>query len=335
MVKIGKVETETLQRMILDQIKFKHPDVLVGSAVGEDCAAVSFGESNLIITTDPITGTTAEIGGLSIDIVCNDIASNGTRPIAVLLTLLVPEETTEDELAKVMADASARAAELGVEIIGGHTEVTSAVNRIVMSATAIGKQPKDQLVHNQKSVPGDVIMMTKRAGLEGTGIIAYEMTERLSSFLTSEEIRTAKTYLKQTSVIEEGIIAGKYLPHAMHDVTEGGVLGAVYELCQAADLGCVIHEKDILLHEITRKLCAYFQIDPLKLISSGALLIILPKDDAEVLRAELAQAGIEAAILGHITKEKTKTIITAHGVKEIYPPQSDALYDVLSLKDGE
>jgi len=99
-VKIGKVETHILQTAIIDQIAYKHEDVLIRAAVGEDCAAVSFGEYNLIITTDPITGTTAEIGGLSIDIVCNDIASNGIRPFGILLTLLVPEQTTEEELKK-------------------------------------------------------------------------------------------------------------------------------------------------------------------------------------------------------------------------------------------
>lgn len=328
-MKIGKVETHILQESIIDQIAFKHEDVLIRAAVGEDCAAVSFGEYNLIITTDPITGTTAEIGSLSIDIVCNDIASNGIKPLGILLTLLVPESTTEAELKKVMADASRRAAELEVEIIGGHTEVTSAVNRMVISATAIGKQHHSELVHNQSSKPGDVLLLTKSAGLEGTGIIAYEKAHDLKSILSDEELLTAKGFLKLTSVVAEGIIAGKFKPNAMHDVTEGGILGALYELCEASGLGCTIHADLIPIEAVTHRICLHFGIDPLKLISSGAMLIVVEQSKADGLMAAMQDAGIPCVAIGNMTSDPRRQISVNGVQKEIDPPQSDALYDVL------
>ncbi len=328
-MKIGKIDTHKLQTLILDQIKYRHPDVLVRGAIGEDCAVVSFGEQNLIITTDPITGTSSEIGGLSIDIVCNDLASNGVKPLGILLTLLVPESTTEQELLKVMTDASKRASELEVEIIGGHTEVTSAVTRIVISATAIGRQSKTDLVHNLKSQSGDVILLTKSAGLEGIGIIAYEKNAFLKDYLTESEMQTAKGFLKRTSVVAEGIVASGFKPSAMHDVTEGGILGAIYELCEASGLGCNVIFEQIPIENITRKICSIYKIDPLKLISSGAMLIVIAAHKATLLMDALCQQGIECTHIGQMTAEAPKKLWMSGLPQTIEPPQSDALYQVL------
>lgn len=328
-MKIGKVETHILQEVIIDQIAYKHEDVLIRSAVGEDCAAVSFGDYNLIITTDPITGTTAEIGGLSIDIVCNDIASNGVKPLGILLTILVPESTTTAELKKVMVDASRRAAELEVEIIGGHTEVTSAVNRMIISATAIGKQHHRDLVRNQTSQAEDIILVTKSAGLEGAGIIAYEKGALLKGVLMPEELTRAKEFLKQTSVVAEGLIAGAFKPSAMHDVTEGGILGALYELCEASGLGCVINGDLIPVEVVTQKICQYFGIEPFKLISSGAMLIVIEENRAASLEAALRASGIACVAIGSMTADVKRQIGRGGMMMDIEPPQSDALYDVL------
>lgn len=329
-MKIGKVETHILEKCVFNQLQFKHPQVLVRGSVGEDCAVVAFGTDNLVITTDPITGTTADIGSLSIDIVCNDLASNGIRPLGILLTLMLPVGTTEKELADVMSAAAKRALELEVEIIGGHTEVTAAVNRMVISATAIGKQPADQLIQNCASQPGDVILLTKSIGLEGAGILAYEKEKDLEKIFTAEALQRVKGFLKQTSVVAEGLIASAFKPHAMHDVTEGGLLGALYEMCTAARIGCSVQTEKLPLEPEVIQLCSYFQIDPLRLISSGAMLMVVPPERSEALTSALTAAGIPCTAIGVMTEGESKRLYVGEEFIAIEPPQSDALYDVLT-----
>lgn len=328
-MKIGKVETDLLKQHIFDQITYKHPDVLVGSSIGEDCAVVSFGDDNLIITTDPITGTAHEIGSLCVDIVCNDIASNGAKPMALLLTILLPEGTSQETLLAIMSDASKRAAELEVEIIGGHTEVTSAVNRIVLSATAIAKQPKALMIHNRKAKPGDVILMTKWVAPEGTGILAYEKADELASVLSFEQLKSAKADLRATSVVADGVLAGRFLPHAMHDITEGGLLGAVYELCEASALGCAIDSAKLPLRDVTRLICDHFKIDPLKLISSGSMLILIEEAKRDRILEAFKLEGIPCTAIGIMTEASEKWLHTEDGRIPIEAPQSDALYEVI------
>ncbi len=158
----GKLSSENLQEMIIDQIKPIHSDILIRPGVGEDCSAVAFGDFACVLSTDPITGAASEIGRLAVHINCNDIASAGVKPMALMLTILVPPSTTQDELNMIMKQATEEASKLGVDIIGGHTEITTAVTRPLVSATALGKQLKDKIVTSSGAEIGDTVIMTKK-----------------------------------------------------------------------------------------------------------------------------------------------------------------------------
>lgn len=331
MLKVGKLDSDVLQRIVIDKINYKRPEVKTRAGVGEDCAVIDFDRYECVISTDPITASVADIGRLSIHISCNDIASNGIEPLGITLAVMLPEGTTEEDVENIMAQAGAEAEAVGVEIIGGHTEITKAVNQPVVVSTAFGRglSGESQSAHNMK--PGDCILMTKTAGLEGTGILASDFADRLKDVLTADEFIRAGELLNQVSVVKEGVTAGKIGTSGMHDVTEGGILGAVWEMCHIADLGALILEKEIPVDPVTLKISDHFGINPLRLISSGCMLIMAPADKAEEITEAIEDAGVQVAMIGQVlekeeglhmvTKDKQKVVIT--------PPEADELYKVI------
>ncbi len=326
-MKIGKLNNDQLQSIIMNSINYRRDDVVLRSGIGEDCAGVQFGDDVCLLTTDPITGAASEVGRLAVHISCNDIASNGAAPIAILLTILAPESTTEEDLKLIMTQAHEEASKLNVEIVGGHTEITNAVNRIVVSSTAIGKQPIKDLFSNTEVKQGDYIIMTKSAGLEGTGIIAYEKDELTETF-TDEEIREAKDMLDYLSVVKEGIIAGKVGVTSMHDITEGGLLGAAWEICEGANLGAVIKYESINIPTITQKICDHYEINPLRLISSGTMLMTVDPSKADELLEKLEAEGVPSNIIGAMTS-KDVYLERRGRLSYVTPPDSDELYKVV------
>lgn len=323
----GKLPTELLKKLVFDNIKSKNPHVMIGPEVGEDCAAIRFGEYVCLLSTDPITGAEKGAGTLAIHISCNDIASCGVEPIGILITLMVPTDGTEDDIDRVMKEAGEAAKELGVEIIGGHTEITSAVNKMVISTTAVGKAPIDGIITTKGAKIGDDVIMTKWAGLEGTSIIASDLANDLADVLSKNEIESAQSLIKNISVVPEGVLAGKHGVNSMHDVTEGGILGAAWELAEISETGIELHLKKIPVLETTRKICDYYGIDPFRLISSGSMIMTC-KDGEELINL-LKRKGITASIIGKIIDED-RIIINENGDRiELEPPKADELFKVV------
>lgn len=329
-MKIGKLDSKLLEEIVFNNIKFKRPEVVTRPGIGEDCAVVDFGDYDCVLSTDPITGAVGEIGRLAINISCNDIASNGIEPLGILLACMLPEGTTEDEIREIMCQAGEESAKIGVEIIGGHTEITAAVNQPVIVSTALGRSLKGASQNAKDMKPGDYILMTKLAGMEGTGIIACDHKQRLNGVLTADEISEAEAMVSQISVVREGVIAGRIGTSGMHDITEGGVLGAVWEMCEISDTGAEVYLEEIPVAEVTKKICSYFGIDWLRLISSGCMLIIARPERKDTLIKEINNAGIPAACIGRITEKSRGRVIIGGGTKiDITPPDSDELYKVV------
>src|SRR5665647_826368 len=280
-LKTGKLDSQLLKDIVFKNIKFKRKEVLTRAGIGEDCAVIDYGEYECVLSTDPITAAINEIGRLAVHISCNDIASNGIEPLGIMLVVMLPVGTTEKEIEEMMRQAGEASEELGIEIIGGHTEITPAVNTPVIVSTAIGRGLKGQSQFAKSMKPGDIILMTKEAGIEGTGIIANDKEEKLKEFLDPKEINKAKEMLLQVSVVKEGVIAGSVGTRGMHDITEGGILGAVWEMCQIANLGAEIWEEKIPVSQVTKKICSFFEID---IIKDGKSLKIKPPEADELYK---------------------------------------------------
>ena len=258
------------------KLNYKH-DVLLSAGVGEDCAALDFGGEACVLSTDPITGAATHIGKLAVHISVNDVASSGARPVAMLVTMLIPENMTLDEIDIVCGEMADTADGLGIDIIGGHTEITDAVNRLVISSTVIGRIASEKLIRSSGARPGDAIIMTKHAALEGTYIIAHDHKHLLNDALTDAEMEDARILGQQLSVLDDGMIGAQNGATAMHDVTEGGVFGAAYELCDASGCGCHLYQDDIPVRDVTNKICHALGLNVYRLIGSGSMLITTPR----------------------------------------------------------
>lgn len=328
-MEIGKLPNDVLEKIVLSNIKNKREEVLVRAAVGEDSAIIDFGNDLCVMSTDPITGATKDIGSLAVHISCNDVSTSGAEPIGVLMTILAPPSTTEEEIENIMKDAGEVAKEINVEIIGGHTEITDAVNRVIVSTTVIGKQSREKLPNSKEIEVGDKVLITKYAGIEGTSIIAKELEEHLIDKIGQEKLQLAKDMDSMLSVVKEGIICGNIGVRYMHDITEGGVLGAVWEASKATGKGIKVIEELIPIKDVTKEIGEILEINPYRLISSGSMLIIVEKEKVSVINEELDKNGIKSTVIGEIAKEGV--ILEKNGViNDIEPPASDELYKALS-----
>ena len=323
----GKLPGSVLEKLVFSKIRKVHDEILISPGLGLDCSAIDFGEYACILSCDPITGTAKEIGRLAVHINCNDIASCGVAPLGLLAVILCPSGSSEEELETIMDQLTEAARSVNVDILGGHTEITGAVNRFVITCTAVGKCLKDRIISAAGAKPGDSLVITKHAGLEGASIIAHEKEEELVPVLGRETVEEARSFMNSISVIKDGVTAAGFGVNAMHDVTEGGVLGAVWEMCEASGTGAEVYMDKIPLHIATRKICEYYNIDPYRLISSGCML--MSASDGEGLVRRLKQEGIDAAVIGMLNGTGRRLMVSAGGKEEMSPPASDELYRIL------
>lgn len=329
-MEIGKLPNDVLEKIVLSNIKNKRKEVLVRAAVGEDSAIIDFSNDLCVISTDPITGATKGIGKLAIHISCNDVSTSGAEPIGVLLTILAPPNTTEKDIENIMKEAGEAAEEINVEIVGGHTEITDAVNRIVINTTVLGKQSREKLPNSKAIKTGDKVLITKYAAIEGTSIIAKELEEQLIEKIGKDKLEIAKNMDSMLSVVKEGIICGEIGVRYMHDITEGGVLGAVWEASKATGKGIKILEELIPVNDVTREIADLVGIDLFRLISSGSMLIIAEEEKVSIINEKLCEVGIKATVIGEIIEKGI--IMEKNGQNyDIEPPTSDELYRALSF----
>lgn len=321
-MRIGKLGNGLLESLILSKFKITRKEVLEQPKIGADCARVRLDDGIAVLSTDPITAASTHLGYLTVHVNCNDAAAAGAEPIGLLVTLLAPPETEQYELERIAGDIQEAASAINVNIIGGHTEITSAVTRIITSSTVIA-QPVAKPISNTADI-GDYIIMTKTAGIEGTAVIAYDLEHKLTD-LSQEELQQAKDMLKEISVVKEGIFAAKNGATLMHDVTEGGILGAIWEAAYNAGKGAEVYINEIDIHPVTKKICSMLNIDPYRLLSSGCMLIVC-KNGNEMAQG-LRDIGVNAKIIGRIT-DISEGVRTAQG-EEITAPQADELYKVV------
>lgn len=305
----GKLPLEVLDRLLSSHTTQQDPRVVVGARVGEDAAVIDFGDRYLVAKTDPITFATNDIGHYAIHVNANDIATMGATPRWFLATLLLPESITDETLVEsIFASLRKSAQKIGVAICGGHTEITIGLDRPIVVGQMLGEVAKDKLIQSKNLEPNDCILLTKGLGIEATAIIANEKLEALKDAnISPQVIAKATNFLHNPgiSILKEAQIASQTAPiKAMHDPTEGGVATALRELAQAADVGLLINQNVLYIAPETEQLCNLFQLDPLGVISSGALIIGVSNTHAQTVCDAIQQANMPCAIIGHV-KEKT------------------------------
>ncbi|MBI4526775.1 MAG: AIR synthase family protein [Deltaproteobacteria bacterium] len=319
---VGKLPIKTLERL-LKRNKTKDPRVIVGPGIGEDAAVIDTGGPRyLIAKTDPITFTADQIGWYAVHINANDIATMGGRPLWYLATLLLPEDLTTDTVVeKIFHDTLDACRSIGVSLIGGHTEITGGLNRPIVVGQMLGEVDKNRLLRTGGARKGDVIVLTKGVAIEGTAVIARERQEEILQILGEQTLTRCRNFMYQPgiSVLKEALAAAEYASvHAMHDPTEGGLATALHEIAWAARVGLLIRAEAVPVLPETQAICNHYHLNPMGLIASGALLIILAAPEVKNLLSRLRSEGIEATEIGEVTdKSKGVKLLTADGLCDL------------------
>lgn len=300
---VGKLPADLLAKL-LARIPLNDPRVVLGPGIGLDCAIVEAGPVLWVFKSDPITFATDEIGWYAVQVNANDIATTGATPRWLLLTMLLPEKATTAQLVEGISRQVQRACEqLGIAVIGGHTEITLGVERPILMGTLIGQVDRDQLVTPRGANPGDRILLTKGVPIEATALLAREFPDRLSSALSADEIARAGAFLFDPgiSVVPEARIATK-AGHitAMHDPTEGGLAMALWELAEASGRALSVDPGAVPIPSLSRRVCSFFGLDPLAALASGALLLTTPAVEAPLVCRALEFEGIHCAEIGAV-----------------------------------
>ncbi|HZS33658.1 MAG TPA: AIR synthase family protein [Methylomirabilota bacterium] len=312
---VGKLPAPVLGGLLRRYVR-SDPRVVVGPAIGEDAAVLDMGDRYLVATTDPITFVTEDLGWYALVVNANDLAVRGAVPRWFLATCLFPAEgATAADVEALFAELGAGCAELGVALVGGHTEITAGLSRPIVVGAMLGEVAKDRLVTTAGARPGDVLLLTKGVPIEGASIIARaraaELRARGYADAWLARARDARTRL---SVLPEARLATDLVPvHAMHDPTEGGIATALWELADAAGVGLVVEAERIPLVPEGATLCREYGLDPLGTIASGALLLAVGPADGGILLHALAREGIDAAFIGRVVPRAAGVVLTRDG----------------------
>jgi hydrogenase maturation factor len=312
----GKLPVDLLQRLIRAYTSSIH-GVVVGASIGEDAAAIEFGDNVLLAKTDPITFVAEDIGTYTIHVNANDIATMGGRPLWFLATVLLPEKgTTPERVEKIFAELSSACRGIDVAFCGGHTEITVGIDRPIVIGTMLGEVEKDRLITTAGARPGDDILLSKAIAIEGTSILAREKGEELAGIFGEEFLRRCRKLTEEPgiSVLEDARIAvrnGRI--HSLHDPTEGGLANALHEVAAAAGVGILVEGDRIPILKECKVLCRHYGLDPLGLIASGSLLIMVEPDDSARVMRSLERAGVAAAKIGKIVRQEDGVKIRSEG----------------------
>jgi hydrogenase maturation factor len=332
---LGKIPKDLLETVVFRNLGAKRKEVALGPMAGFDAAVIDANGKSIIVSTDPITGALERIGWLAVNINANDIATFGVEPAFFLSCIMLPEKAQSTMISTISVQMNDAAKALGIAIVGGHCETTPGLAHPIVAGSAIGITDKGKYVTAGGAKTGDKLILTKSAGTEGTAILASDRKQELRKTLSAKTLRSATKLYEQISVVKDAMTAFKTgSVDAMHDPTEGGVAGGIHEMADAARLGVRICEGRIPIRSETHRICRHFQINPLQLVSSGALLISAkPKCAEEIVRA-LKRESIQASVIGEfLTDPNERTLIGTNGEQRALPrPLSDDLWLALSRK---
>ena len=320
---IGKFPPTFLDRL-LKGATIDDPRVLLGPRVGEDAAVLDFGDRLLVAKSDPVTFATDRSGWYAVHVCANDVACTGATPMWFLATLLVPEWYTPDDAEALFQDVVAACRDLGVALIGGHSEVTHGIHRPIVMGTMLGEVTREGLITTGGAQEGDSIVVTKGIAIEGTAILGREEADALRRAGVKDEVIERSSSLLEApgiSIIPEARIAStQNTVHSMHDITEGGLITALHEVATASGMGLAIEEGSVPVLPDTGEVCNALSLHPLGLLASGSLLITLAASEVPQLIRSLERQSIDAWEIGQILPPEEGLILFASSGEETTLP---------------
>ena len=326
-MRTGKISESILKRSILRLIKTHREEVIKGAEVGGDCAFLSWKDTGSMtgVSTQTVTLPVKNAVYLAVMAAANNLAVSGAEAMAVVLSLILPEAASEDLLKEIMNQAERCCERLHIQIAGGHTEVSPAVRNPVITATVLGTVGNDSAQKKGDASDMDIVL-SKWIGLEGTAILTSEKEEELARRFPMRMINKAKSCEECLSVAPEAAIALKSGVYTMHDVRNGGVFGALWELSRKIGVGLTINLRDIPIRQETVEICEYYDLNPYALLSGGSLLMVAEngKKLVEVLQGE----GIPASVIGRTNGGNDKVVINRDETRYLTMPAADEIFKI-------
>jgi len=317
---IGKVTPDDLAAHVFTHTGAESDAVVQGPAYGEDAAAIDLGGQLLVVSSDPISLAIDRVGTLGINVSCNDVAASGGDPRWLTATIHLPGDADANAIERITGQLDEAAREIGVAIVGGHSEYDPGRSRPLLGLTCLGTA--DRFVATGGAKPGDHVLLTKGAAIEGTAILATDFRERLSA-VPDAVLDRAEDFYSDISVIDDALAVREYAT-AMHDPTEGGLIDGLLELAVASDVEVSIDREAIPIREETETICEAAGVDPLRIFGSGALVAAVPEASLEAALDALDEAGVAAADIGEVRETNEPRLVLDGEVHD--EPVRDDLY---------
>lgn len=302
-MRMGKLDLKRLDEIIKTYVGVRKKQTILSSKIGEDTCIIDlklFDDDIMMISSDPITFTSKNIGKLAVIINTNDIYASGGIGYGIILNVLIPPSKSFEDFRSVMEDIHKECVVHGIEILGGHTEVTDVVNDIVVSVTIIGTSKSEEVVRTCCSNEGDLIFLTKTLGIEGTSILFDKFQSELLEILSYDEIKEIDKFREMISIKEECEVLKGFKISSMHDVTEGGLIGSLFEMSISSNKGFRIFKRDVKVHKVTKKICDYLNKDVFHLISSGNLIFTCDPKYKKEIEDIFKERDLECFLIGEV-----------------------------------
>ncbi|WP_226007522.1 AIR synthase family protein [Natrinema salinisoli] len=336
----GKVSPDDLLAFVFERTGAAATDetIVQGPADGEDAAAIDWpdGDGTLVVSSDPISLAASQVGELGVYVASNDVAVSGADPRWLTAVVLLPGDADGDDTAdgslieEISHDLDAAAREIGASIVGGHSEYVDQLERPILSLTAMGAT--DRFVPTGGAEPGDAVVLTKAAGIEGTAILAADFGDELD--IDPDVRERAEGFLDEISVVPDARIVREYAT-AMHDPTEGGVAAGLLEVARASGVRLEVERDAVPIREETATLCEAVGVDPLRIFGSGALLATVLDEEVEECLAALEDAGLEGTEIGTVRAldgDAPELVLDGESITE---PIEDDLYPLWAQADSD
>jgi len=336
---VGKLPNELLKRF-LDRVRIEDKQVVLTPAIGEDAAVIRVGNKLLVAKTDPVTLASDHIGWYAVHINANDVATRGVRPRWFMASVLLPEQSTQKDAERILDQILSACDSLEVSLVGGHTEITYGLKHPIIIGCMLAETGNGPIITTSGARAGDDIVLTKGLAIEGTAALAREAKQALlAAKLGKELVQRAAAYLFNPgiSVMKEAHIASsKVKVNSMHDPTEGGLSTGLWEIATAAKVGMIIEEDKIPVLPECKAICERLALNPLGLLASGALIITLPPAETPALLAALAEAKVNASIIGKVANAEEGLKMRSKGeTRELPQFERDELARFLESQDSK
>lgn len=333
--RIGKLDTDSFEKFIFPYLGVESPRVLLGPRHGVDAAVIALDDAPagmrrvMAVAEDPTFGMPvllSNLGWAIVHICASDVAVIGIKPQFLSICLLLPPETEPAVLENIWRQVDAECKKLGIAIVGGHTGVYPGIAYPLNGGCTVwGFGNERELTPASAAKPGDVLVVTKGPAIEAAAILALQAEAELKGKLGTELVGRAKELFYQMTVVPDALLCRGYA-RAMHDATEGGLLGGVYEMAEASGAGVTVYEEKIVTLDEVKQVCAYFEIDPLVAISEGTLVAAVPPEKVDELKAAASRDGLPLYEIGEFTKG-TRRFVRRNGKEEpLLPVKEDPFW---------